>query len=63
MHPQILGQLASQHATEIRESATARHAGRRSPRHRARYRAGWIIVKMGLRLAGPIPGAENAAAR
>jgi hypothetical protein len=56
MHPQILGQLASQHTDELREQAAARHVRHRVPRNSIRYRAGWTMVEIGLRVAGPGSG-------
>jgi hypothetical protein len=50
----------------MRDSATAHHTGHRVPRNPVRYRAGWMMVKIGPRPAGPVaadwrrPGASCA---
>jgi hypothetical protein len=54
MHPEFIGQLARQRTGEVRQlaAAEARAAGVvRSPRPSIRYRAGWTLVHLGLRLA------------
>ena len=56
MHPEIVSQLASQHTGEMREAAAARHVRHRVPRNSIRYRAGWTMVEIGLRIAGPASG-------
>ncbi len=53
MHPLLLGQLARQHVAEMRQAAARRPvtdtpANRRVP---LRSRAGWALIKIGLRLA------------
>ena len=54
MHPQLLNQLASQHADELRlqPSPGRPHLRRPGPRNSVRHRAGWTLVEIGLRLAG-----------
>ncbi len=52
MHASILGQLASQRADELRNAAR-RYTAPRGPRATVRHRAGWTLVELGLRLAGP----------
>jgi hypothetical protein len=55
MHPNLLNELASQRADELRhQPAQARpHVSRLGPRNSVRHRAGWTLVEIGLRLAGP----------
>jgi hypothetical protein len=55
MHPNLMSQLASQHADELRRRpGQARpHVSRPGPRNSVRHRAGWTLVEIGLRLAGP----------
>jgi hypothetical protein len=50
-----LDQLVSQHTGELRTQAQrARlHVMRPGPRNSVRHRAGWTLVEIGLRLAGP----------
>jgi hypothetical protein len=56
MHPEVISQLASQHTDELREAAAARYVRHRVPRNSIRYRAGWTMVEIGLRIAGPASG-------
>jgi hypothetical protein len=54
MHPDLIGQIATQHTDELRTTAAraARGAGAvRPPRPSIRNRAGWTLVHIGLRLA------------
>jgi hypothetical protein len=55
MHPDLMKDLASQHAAELRmQGPQARsHVSRSGPRNSVRHRAGWALVEVGLRLAGP----------
>jgi hypothetical protein len=55
MNPNLLNQLASQRADELRhQPGQARHhVSRPGPRNSVRHRAGWTLVEIGLRLAGP----------
>ncbi len=55
MHPNLMNQLASQHADELRlQPCQARpHVSRPGPRNSVRHRAGRALVEIGLRLAGP----------
>jgi len=55
MHPNLLNQLASQRADELRhQPGHARpYVSRLGPRNSVRHRAGWTLVEIGLRLAGP----------
>jgi hypothetical protein len=55
MHPNLMSQLASQHADELRRRpGQARpHLSRPAPRNSVRHRAGWTLVEIGLRVAGP----------
>lgn len=56
MHPYLMERLAAEHRRDLRQEA--RRAGRagpqqrREPRPSARYRAGWALIEIGLRLAG-----------
>jgi hypothetical protein len=54
MHPELMNQLASQHADELRlQPRPGRpHVSRPGPRNTVRHRAGWTLVEIGLRLAG-----------
>jgi len=54
MHPQLMNELASQHADELRTRPHLRrpHVSRLGPRNSVRHRAGWTLVEIGLRLAG-----------
>ena len=54
MHPDLLNELASQHADELRQRPHLRrsHVSRPGPRNSVRHRAGWTLVEIGLRLAG-----------
>ena len=54
MHPELMNQLASQHADELRRQPCPGrpHVGRPGPRNTVRHRAGWTLVEIGLRLAG-----------
>jgi hypothetical protein len=53
MHPDLLGQIATQHVDDLRKSATSAAAAEvtSSPRPSIRNRAGWTLVHIGLRLA------------
>jgi hypothetical protein len=55
MFPYQMDQLVSQHTDELRAQAQrARlHVMRPVPRNSVRHRAGWTLVEIGLRLAGP----------
>jgi hypothetical protein len=55
MFPYQLDQLVSQHTGELRTQAqrTRLHVMRPVPRNSIRHRAGWTLVEIGLRLAGP----------
>jgi hypothetical protein len=55
MFPYQMDQLVSQHTDELRAQAQrARlHVRRPVPRNSVRHRAGWTLVEIGLRLAGP----------
>jgi hypothetical protein len=55
MFPHQIDQLVSQHTDELRMQAQrARlHVIRPAPRNSVRHRAGWTLVEIGLRLAGP----------
>ena len=54
MHPYTMSRLARQHTSELRAAAgRARpHVTPPGPRNTVRYRAGWTLVEIGLRLAG-----------
>jgi hypothetical protein len=55
MQPHQMEQLVGQHIHELRTQAQrARlHVRRPVPRNSVRHRAGWTLVEIGLRLAGP----------
>jgi len=55
MLPHQLDQLVSQHTDELRTQAqrTRLHVMLPVPRNSVRHRAGWTLVEIGLRLAGP----------
>jgi hypothetical protein len=55
MFPYQLDQLVSHHTDDLRTQAQrARlHVVRPGPRNSVRHRAGWTLVEIGLRLAGP----------
>jgi hypothetical protein len=54
MHPYTMSQLAIQHADELRAAAdrSRLHVTPAGPRNSVRYRTGWTLVEIGLRLAG-----------
>jgi hypothetical protein len=54
MHPDMMNQLAVQHAGELRAAAgrSRPHAAPAGPRNSVRHRAGWTPAEIGLRLAG-----------
>jgi hypothetical protein len=54
MHPNLMNQLASQHADELRRrpGQSRPHVSSPGPRNSVRHRAGWTLVEIGLRLAG-----------
>jgi hypothetical protein len=54
MHPDLIGQIATQHTDELRKSAAQSGRGAsvaRPPHPSIRNRAGWTLVHIGLRLA------------
>jgi hypothetical protein len=55
MIPHQMDQLVGQHTDELRTQAqrTRLHVTRPVPRNSVRHRAGWTLVELGLRLAGP----------
>lgn len=55
MNPELLSQLASQHRAEVRDDATRRQlaVADREPRESVKERAGWALIKAGLKLTGP----------
>jgi hypothetical protein len=54
MHPYTMSQLAVRHAGELRAMArrSRPHVTPAGPRNSVRYRAGWTLIEVGLRLAG-----------
>jgi hypothetical protein len=54
MHPYTMSQLAIHHADELSVAAgrSRRHVTPAGPRNSVRHRTGWMLVKIGLRLAG-----------
>lgn len=61
MHPYLIEQLAEARRQELRKSASRAAAaapGTRRPRRpTVRHRVGWLLVEMGLKLAGGPGGA------
>ena len=59
MHPYTMSQLAIQHAHELSAAADRNrpHVTPAGPRNSVRYRTGWMLVEIGLRLAGTPDGA------
>ena len=55
MNPELIYQLASQRVAELSlETAHARLAAAdREPRESVKQRAGWALIKAGLKLTGP----------
>jgi hypothetical protein len=55
MHPFQVQRIISQHHEDLRSQAQqARlHVQRPGPRNSVRHRAGWTLIEVGLRLAGP----------
>jgi len=53
VHPTVLTELTGQRIADYRKAASASHrrAASRAPRRTVRYRAGWTLVALGLRLA------------
>lgn len=64
MHPHMLEALASQHARDLRARAL-RHRVRAAclPPSAARYRVGWALVAIGLRLAATSGWPDEGRAR
>jgi hypothetical protein len=55
MNPQLMNQLATQRVAEVSQEAVRGRlatAGR-EPRESVRQRAGWALIKAGLKLTGP----------
>jgi hypothetical protein len=55
MNPRLIEPLVNEHVRDLRGSASRsrmRRAGQK-PRPPVRQRAGWTLVEVGLRLAGP----------
>jgi hypothetical protein len=68
MNPQLLDQLASQHVAEIRDEASRiRTRAARPASHREREsikeRAGWTLIRAGLKLTGPPAHSQPASPR
>jgi hypothetical protein len=70
IHPYLTSQLASERSAELRargdrarrqaiasQGRARRHVIASGPRNSVRYRAGWTLVEIGLRLAGTSGGA------
>jgi hypothetical protein len=55
MNPRQIEPLVNEHVSELRGSASRSRMRRASQRSRrpVRQRAGWTLVEIGLRLAGP----------
>ena len=54
MHPYTTSQLASHHIDELSAEAgrNRQHVTPAGPGNSVRYRTGWMLVEIGLRLAG-----------
>jgi hypothetical protein len=54
MHPYTMSQLAVQHVGELSAAAgrSRPHVTPPGPRNSVRYRTGWMLVDIGLRLVG-----------
>jgi hypothetical protein len=65
VNPQLIYQLASQRASEVSQEATRGRlaAADREPRESIRQRAGWALIKTGLRLTGPPSQRQHARPR
>ena len=65
MNSQLIYQLASQRIAEVsREATRGRLASAdREPRESVKQRAGWALIKAGLRLAGPPSPRQGARPR
>jgi hypothetical protein len=55
MHPQLLGQVAREHVSDLRRDAE-RHAPGPVTRIPIRRRAGWTLIQIGLRMAASAGG-------
>ncbi len=55
MNPQLICQLARRRVSEVRQQATRCRlaAADREPRDSVKQRAGWALIKVGLKLTGP----------
>jgi hypothetical protein len=67
MNPQLLDQLATQRVTEIRNEASraaaAARPARDNDRESIRERAGWTLIRAGLKLTGPPAHGRPASPR
>jgi hypothetical protein len=65
MNPELIWQLASQRVAEVCQDASRRQlaATGREPRESVRQRAGWALVKAGLKLTGPPSPRQHARPR
>jgi hypothetical protein len=58
-----MSELASQHVAELRQSASRRHRpckAAREQRESIRTRAGWTLIKVGLKLTDPPASGRSA---
>jgi hypothetical protein len=63
MNTQMLDEVASQHITEVRQSASRCHrpsAEDREQRESIRERAGWTLINVGLKLTDPPANGHSA---
>ena len=62
LSPHLARDYAEQHADEVRRAVRRTGRGPAHPRPRLRYRTGWLLVELGLRLSSsaepPVPSAS-----
>jgi hypothetical protein len=65
MNPELICQLASQRQAAVRQEATRlrRAAGDGEKRESVKTRAGWALIKAGLKLTGPPSPRQHARPR
>jgi hypothetical protein len=65
MNPELIYQLASQRVAQVYQEATRRQlsAADREPRESVKERAGWALIKAGLKLTGPPSPRQHARPR
>jgi hypothetical protein len=65
MNPELICQLATQRLAAVYQEATRWHpaAAGRGPRESIQERAGWALIKVGLKLTGPPCPRQHARPR